>query len=177
MIKESVKSILFEYKNPIDNVQLLIAAANNAYNEALTFQDGNDYPLMDKRGNTYGLNGKITLDKRGYITIPFKDGTNGFGDYSLTEKIRVLRQVNGKWQIIQGWAMEEGWRDVQKILKQIIRDAQIGNEYFKNYDASWESAESDEEYNSNINSLKDMNKRIGRNTNIGGEYLSKKLKF
>lgn len=173
MIKESIKQYIQESINPVDKIQQLIDSANNAYAEALKIQDGNDYPLMDKRGKSYGLSGEITLNNRGYVIIPFFDGSNGWGDYDDTVKIRVLRQVDGQMRIIQGWAMEEGWRDVQKMLKQIIRDAQIGNEYFKNYDSSWENAESEEEYNSNVNSLKDMNKRIGRNNKVGMDYINK----
>lgn len=159
--------------DPVNKIQQLIDAANNAYTNALKEQDGNEYPLMDKRGNTYGLSSEITLNNRGYVIIPFVDNSNGWGDYSDTVKIRVLHQVDGQMRIIQGWAMEEGWRDVQKILKQIIRDAQIGIEHFKNYDPSWEDAESEEDYKSNINNLKDMNKQIGRNSSAGMNYINK----
>ena len=68
--------------------------------------------------------------------------------------------------------MEEGWTDVQKMLKQIIRDAQIGNEHFKNYDSSWEDASSEEELKNNRASLRDMNKKIGRNSKAGMDYIN-----
>ena len=173
IIKESVNKILNEGIDYIQKVNLLIDAANNAYMEAAQVQDGDNYPLMDKNGNNYGLKSKIILDKQGYVIIPFIDNSNGWGDYSNTEKIRVLKKVNGKIQIIKGDYFEEGWLDVQKKLKRIIRDAQIGIEYFKNYDPSWEEAESSEEYNSNRSNLKDMNKKIGRKANTGIEYLNK----
>ena len=190
IIKESVSKVLKEGVNYTEKIQQLIDAANNAYMEAVQVQDGDECPLMDKKGNCYGLKGQITLDKRGYVTIPFFDISNGWGDYSNIEKIRVLKQVNGKVKIIQGDTFEGGWRDVQKMLKQIIRDAQIGNEqkmlkqiirdaqigneHFKNYDSSWEDSDSLEQFNSNCSSLKDMNKKIGRNANAGVEYLNKK---
>ena len=128
---------------------------------------------MDKKGNSYGLKGQIKLDGRGYVIIPFIDVSNGWGDYSTTEKIRVLKRVNGKVQIIKGDYFEEGWRDVQKKLKQIIRDAQIGNEYHKNYDPSWEDSDSREQFQTNRSNLKNMNKQIGRIANAGMEYLNK----
>lgn len=173
LIKESVKKYINESINPVNKIQQLIDAANNAYTNALQEQDGYKYPLMDKRGKSYGLSGEITLNNRGYVIIPFFDGSNGWGDYSDTVKIRVLRKVDGQMRIIKGWAMEEGWTDVQKMLKQIIRDAQIGNEHFKNYDTSWEEADSDEELEKNRTALKDMNKKIGRNSKAGMDFINK----
>ena len=172
MIKESVKQVLNETIDPVVKIQELIDAANNAYTNALKEQDGNDYPLMDKRGNSYGLSGEITLNNRGYVIIPFVDGNNGWGDYDDTVKIRVLRNIDGQMRLIKGWSMEEGWTDVQKMLKQIIRDAQIGNEHFKNYDSSWEDASSEEELKNNRASLRDMNKKIGRNSKAGMDYIN-----
>lgn len=172
IIKESVRQVISEAVNYSEKIQQLIDAANNAYTEALNFQDGDDCPLMDKKGNSYGLKGQITLDKRGYVTIPFFDYSRGWGDYSSPEKIRVLKIVNGQTQIIKGDEWELGWSDVQKILKRIIRDAQIGNEFFKNYDSSWEDSSSREEFNLNRSNLKDMNKKIGRNANAGMDYLN-----
>ena len=173
LIKESVNKVLNEarvvdYK---ERVMSLINAANNAYNEVA--ETGSDYPLMDKKGNSYGLKGEITLDARGYVIIPFEDGTRGWGDYSDTERIRVLRKVNGQIQIIPGDYFEEGWRDVQKKLKQIIRDAQIGKQYSQNYDPSWEDSETSEEYKMNRSNLENMNRKIGRNINAGSEYIKR----
>lgn len=167
IIKEAVNKVLTESKNPIEKIQQLIDAANNAYMEVADI----DYPLMDKKGNSYGLKGKITLDGRGYVVIPFEDGTRGWGDYSDTQKIRVLGKVNGQVKIIRGDEWSEGWHDVQKMLKQIIRDAQIGKNHFQNYDPSWEDSESQEERALNRSKLKNMNKSIGRNADAGMDYI------
>jgi hypothetical protein len=126
---------------------------------------------MDKDGTTYGLSGEITLNNRGYVVIPF---VNGWGDYNETVKVRVLRKVNGKIVLIKGDYFEEGWLDVQKMLKQIIKDAKIGTGHFKNYNADWEDAESDEDFKAKRSALKDMNKQIGRKANVGMEYINKR---
>ena len=163
IIKESVKKVLKEGKvvDYKERIMSLINDANNAYNNAVESQDGSDMPLMDKKGNFYGLSGQITLDRNGYVTIPFQGMQ--FGDYEYPEKIRVLKKVNGKVCLIKGDYNEEGWRDVQRMLKNIIRDAQIGNGYFTNYDPAWEDSETREDYEMNRSNLRDMNKKIGRN--------------
>ena len=147
--------------DPVQKIQSLIDQANQAYHQALEHQGGGDWPLMDKKGETYGLKGDIKLDKRGYVTIPIDGGP--YGEYGPS-KIRVLAKVDGKIKVIQGDFMEEGWKDVAKILKQIIRDAGIGNGEFTEYDPNWEDTKDKE-------SLRVMNKKIGRNANAGMEYL------
>jgi hypothetical protein len=171
IITETINKVLNEGVNYSEKIQQLIDAANNAYMKAAQIQDGYDYPLMDKKGNSYGLKNEIVLDGRGYVIIPFVDCTNGWGDYSSTEKIRVLKKVNGKLQIIPGDTWDAGWRDVQKMLKRIIRDSQIGIDHFQQYDPSWEDSETQEQFNLNKSNLKNMNKKIGRIANAGMNYL------
>jgi len=152
---------LNEAVNPLDKIQALIDQANSAYEQAIEHQGETEWPLMDKEGTIYGLSGNIRLDKRGYIIIPI----NG-SPYSSYEpvKIRVFTQRGGKIKIIPGDYWDEGWKDAKKILNNIIRDANIGNAHFSEYDPSWEDE-------GNKSALRGMNKRIGRRADAGMEYL------
>ena len=169
MITESVKQALNEASDPIAKIQGLIQQANDAYHNASDVQDNDEWPLMDKQGNPYGLSSDIKLDGRGYVIIPFNGGS--YSEYQPV-KIRVLRKVGGKVQIIKGDSWDEGWRDVAKILKKIIKDAEIGIGNFKEYDPNWESADSAEELKANKAALRAMNKKIGRKSSVGMDYLS-----
>lgn len=155
----------------VAKVRELIDRANEAYHQANEKQGGTDWPLMDRHGNIYGLSSDIKLDKRGYITIPF----NGFkySEYSTPVKIRILQKVGGVVKIIQGDMWNEGWKDARKLLNNIIKDAQIGNGYFENYDPNWESSDTPEEFKANQSSLKAMNKQIGRNASTRMDYITK----
>lgn len=152
---------LNEAVNPLDKIQALIDQANSAYAQAIEHQGETEWPLMDKDGEVYGLSGSIRLNKRGYIIIPI----NG-SPYSSYEpvKIKVFTQHGEKVRILNGDYWSEGWKDARKILNNIIRDANIGNSHFTEYDPSWESE-------GNRAALKDMNKRIGRHSNAGMDYL------
>ena len=162
-IREMSEPVSKKRMNPIEKIQAAIDKANQAYKQALEHQGGGDWPLMDRKGNSYGLKGDIRLDGKGYVIIPMDGGQ--YSEYSPT-KIRVLTKAGGKIRIINGDSFEEGWRDVAKILKQIVRDAEIGNGEFTNYDPNWE-----EGGDKNKDALRDMNKKIGRNANTGMEYL------
>lgn len=148
---------LYEAKDPVEKIQALIDAANQAYQSTVEVQGETEWPLMDKDGETYGLKGQIKLDKRGYLSIPIDGGT--YGSYGPV-KFKVLQKAGGKVRIFPGDYWTEGWNDAQKILKQIIRDAQIGNGHFHEYDPNWED-------NGDVESLKAMNKKIGRKANAG----------
>ena len=155
--------------DPVQKIQALIDQANQAYQQTIETQGETEWPLMDKDGETYGLKGKITLDKRGYIIIPTDGGT--YGSYA-PQKIRVLTKSGGKVRVIQGDYFNEGWRDAAKILKQIIRDAEIGNGHFREFDPAWEDSQGDkEQMKANKAALRQMNKNIGRKSNAGFEYL------
>ena len=165
-------SALNEAIDPTSKIQALIQQANDAYHEAVEMQGGDEMPLMDKYGTPYGLSGDIRLDGRGYVIIPFANG-GSYTEYSRPIKIRVLGKVGGKVKVIQGDYFNEGWKDVKKILNKIIKDANIGNGMFKNYDPNWETSETPEEYKTNRQSLRNMNKQIGRNASSGMDSLGK----
>jgi hypothetical protein len=63
IISESVKRILNEERNPLSKIQDLIQQVMDIYNQAKQEQDGDNYPLMDREGNSYGLKGNIKLMK------------------------------------------------------------------------------------------------------------------
>ena len=165
----NIKTKLNEAADPIAKIQALIQQANEAYHNADNEQGGTEWPLMDKDGSPYGLSSDIKLDGKGYVIIPFTAWQ--YSDYSEPVKIRVLRKVGGKIQIIPGDWYEEGWKDVSKLLKKIIKDASIGVGHFKEYDPNLENSNSKEEQMKNRSLLKDMNKKIGRNENAGMDYI------
>ena len=167
--KNQLNKNLNEALDPVSKIRSLIQQANDAYHNANDIQGNCEWPLMDKQGNPYGLSGDIKLDGRGYVIIPLNGGS--YSEYQPT-KIRVLRKVGGKVQIINGDYWEEGWKDAAKILKKIIKDAEIGIGYFKEYDPNWESSDSTEELKANKAALRDMNKKIGRKATTGMDYLS-----
>lgn len=171
VIREAAMKIITEMAaDPTIKIQQLIQQANDAYHHALEVQGKTErWPLMDKEGTPYGLTGDIKLDGRGCVVIPF-DGA--YGVYT-PEKIKVLTRAGGRIRINQGDYMDSGWKDAAKMLKQIIRDAQIGNGHFEKYDPNWESAETPEEYKANKEALRGMNKEIGRKASAGMDYLSK----
>ena len=152
---------LNEAVNPLDKIQALIDQANSAYAQAIEHQGETEWPLMDKDGEVYGLRGNIRLDKRGYIIIPINGSP--YSSYGPV-KIKVFTQSGGRIRILPGDYWDEGWKDARKILNNIIRDANIGNSHFSEYDPSWESE-------GNRAALRDMNKRIGRRSNAGMDYL------
>lgn len=152
---------LNEAVNPLDKIQALIDQANSAYAQAIEHQGETEWPLMDKDGEVYGLNGSIRLSKRGYIVIPINGSPHS--SYGPV-KIKVFTQSGGKMRILPGDYWNEGWKDARKILNNIIRDANIGNSHFSEYDPSWEDE-------GNKAALRDMNKRIGRRSNAGMDYL------
>ena len=162
---------LNEAYDPIQKVQAMIDAANNAYRDAKAKQE-DTLALMDKEGTTYGLKSDIKLDGRGYIHFPFV-GASSYSSYT-PEKIKVLTKVGGKVRLNLGDFYDSGWKDALKLLKQIIKDAEIGNGHFEQYDPNWEDAESKEDFNEKQKALRDMNKRIGRKANVGSEYIEKK---
>lgn len=171
VIKESVMKIITEIKvDPVAKVQQLIQQANDAYQQAIQVQGQTEWPLMDKEGNPYGLSGNIKLDGRGYVVIPFNGGS--YSPYS-PEKYKVLTKAGGRVRLLPGDYMNNGWKDAAKALKQIIRDAQIGNGHFEKYDPNWESADTPEEYKANKEALRGMNKEIGRKAKAGMDYLGK----
>ena len=170
IIKESVNRVIKEgfdaESSPvIRRIQQLIDAANSAYNNAKE-TCGDNRCLMSKNEDVYyGLMSDIYLDKRGYVNIPF-DGYDG------TVRIKVIKKVNGKIVLNKGDFYTEGWDDVKKLLKNIIRDSEIGIKHFQGYDPNWEYSESPEELKANKNSLRQFNKSIGRKANTGIEYLN-----
>lgn len=171
VVREAAMKIITEIADPTVKIQQLIQQANEAYHQAIEVQGETQWPLMDKEGNPYGLTGDIRLDGRGYIVIPFNGGS--YSPYS-PEKIKVLTRVRGRVRIYPGDYMNNGWKDAAKMLKQIIRDAQIGNGHFQNYDPNWEDADTPEQYKANKEALRGMNKQIGRTPNAGMDYISKR---
>ena len=171
VVREAAMKIITEIADPTVKIQQLIQQANEAYHQAIEVQGETQWPLMDKEGNPYGLTGDIRLDGRGYIVIPFDGGS--YSPYS-PEKIKVLTRVRGRVRIYPGDYMNNGWKDAAKMLKQIIRDAQIGNGHFQNYDPNWEDADTPEQYKANKEALRGMNKQIGRTPNAGMDYISKR---
>lgn len=171
MINEAVKRLLSEAYNPLEKIQALIDQANQAYEQAKETQGGDQWPLMDKDGTPYGLSSPIKLDGRGYVIIPFNGTT--YSEYSSPERIRVITKQGGKIRIIQGDYMEEGWKDVARKLKQIVKDAQIGIANFQNYDPSWETPETMDDYKASKEALRQHNKMSGRRANTGMDYIQK----
>lgn len=169
IVTESVKRLINEAADPIEKINALINQANSAYKEAAEYQGGDEYPLMDKDGNSYGLTGNIRLDGRGYIIFPFN---SFFGMYE-PKRIRIISKAGGKLRILQGDYYTEGWRDAAKLLKSVIKDAKRGIGYLEKYDPNWEYSETKEEYKQNMASLKNMNKSIGLKSGVGSEYISK----
>lgn len=151
-------------------IQPLIQQANESFMQAKEYCDNDDYPLMDKEGESYGLKGEIKLDGRGYIIFPF---INTYGNNSNVEKIKVLQKRQGVLTLVKGDYFNEGWNDAKKMLKKIIKDAQRGIEYFKGYDSSWEYSETDDEFKTNRENLRQFNKQIGRKSNVGLDYLDR----
>lgn len=93
-------------------------------------------------------------------------------DMMVLLELKLLKQVNGKIVLNKGDFYTEGWDDVKKLLKNIIRDSEIGIKHFQGYDPNWEYSESPEELKANKNSLRQFNKSIGRKANTGIEYLN-----
>jgi hypothetical protein len=79
IIKESVKNVLKEAKDPSIVIQSLIQQANESFMQAKQYCE-DEWPLMDKEGETYGLSGEIKLDGKGYVIIPFIG--NKYGNYN-----------------------------------------------------------------------------------------------
>lgn len=171
IVTESVKRLINEAADPIEKINALINQANSAYKEAAEYLGGDEYPLMDKDGNSYGLTGNIKLDGRGYIIFPF----NGFFGMYEPQRIRIISKAGGKVRILQGDYYTEGWRDAAKLLKSVIKDAKRGIGHFENYDPNCETSETKDEYNANIASLKNMNKHIGLKADTGKEHISKPI--
>ena len=170
IVMESVRRCMNEAVDPVAKIQALIQQANDAYHHALEVQGESErWPLMDKEGTPYGLTSDIKLNGSGYIIIPFN---GAYGMYT-PEKIKVLTRASGRIRIYPGDYMDNGWKDAAKMLKQIIRDAQIGNGHFENYDPNWEDADTPEQYKANREALRAMNKQIGRKSNSGMDYISK----
>lgn len=171
VVREAATKILTEMAvDPTIKVQQLIQQANDAYRQTIEVQGQTEWPLMDKEGNPYGLSGEIRLDGRGYIIIPFNGGS--YSPYN-PEKIKVLTRAGGRIRLYPGDYMNNGWKDAAKMLKQIIRDAQIGNGHFQNYDPNWENSDNPEEYKANKAALRGMNKQIGRKASAGMDYIGK----
>lgn len=135
IVKQSVRKILKESIDPLEKIIKLIDEANDAYANAAKITE-DDEPLYDKKNNLhYGLKSKITLDKRGYVTIPFQSTIGKYGGfYSSTEKIRVVGKSKGKTKILNDVITGDGWNYVKALLKQIIKDANNGIYLFQNYD-------------------------------------------
>ncbi|MBP5725094.1 MAG: hypothetical protein J6X18_16165 [Bacteroidales bacterium] len=167
IIKECVKSVLME-TTAQDAVLSLISQANEAYRNAYETQGGDETPLMDKEGNSYGLFSEIYLDGRGYIVFPF--AKTAFGEHNGVEKIRVFAKKNGKILLFNGDYFTEGWKDAKKLLKQIVRDSEIGTKHFKGYNPDWENSETPEEKAANKTAIRNFNKEIGRKVSVGTEY-------
>ena len=161
-LKSIVRNVLEEAVDPIAKIQSEIDAANQAYHQALEHQGGGDMPLMDREGTCYGLSGDIKLDGRGYVTIPYTDAYKSY----TPVKIRVLQRVGGKIRIIPGDYWDEGWKDVRKHLRRIVKDAEIGNGMHSEYDPAWEEGGAD-----NKAALRNLNKKIGRKADAGMEFL------
>lgn len=174
IIKESIKNVLMEASDPVSKVQALIDQANAAYQKAAQYQDGDEYPLMDRKGESYGLKGEIRLYGQGYIYIPFCAWQYSGRDYTEPIKIRILSKAGGKVRFVPGDWDVEGWKDARKMLNDIIKDAERGIAHFQEYDPSWEEADNDEEFEANKQAMRDMNKRIGRNVQTGIDTLYKK---
>lgn len=171
IIENAVRKLVNEAVDPVAKIQALIQQANEAYQQAKEIQGGDEWPLMDKEGTSYGLSSDIRLDGRGYIIIPFNGGR--YSSYQ-PERIRVITKAGGKVRIIQGDYWDEGWKDAKKMLNKIIKDAKIGIGYFHNYDPNWEDANNPDEYKANKKALKDMNKQIGMKSNSGMDYITKR---
>ena len=161
VVAESTMRILQEARDPMNNINALIDQANEAY-QRIVDEFGPGYHLMDRDGESYGLSGKIRIDGRGYIIIPFDDP---YGSYT-PERIRILTKAGGKLRIIKGDYMEEGWNDAKKILKSIIRDAERGYGHLQDYDPNWE----DEEYPDGRQRIKGFNKSHGFNSGANIPY-------
>lgn len=170
IISNIVRQSINEAIDPVSKIQSLIQQANDAYHNADNEQGGTEWPLMDKRGNSYGLASDIKLDGRGYIIFPFNGGD--YSGYSDIVKIKVLTKSGGKIHIIPGDWYQEGWKDASKLLKKIIKDAEIGIGNFKEYDPNWETSDSKEELKANKSALRNMNKKIGRYATAGMDYIS-----
>jgi hypothetical protein len=170
IIKESVNKILregvgIEDSPVVRRIQELIDSANDAFHNAKEICDDNRC-LMDKNEDVfYGLRADIYLDGRGYVNIPFDN-------YEGTISIKVIKKLRGKIVLNKGDLYTEGWDDVKKLLKKIIRDAEIGIKHFQGYDPNWETSESPEELKANRQSLRNFNKSIGRKSNAGMDYLN-----
>jgi hypothetical protein len=171
IIKESVKNVLKEAKDPTIVIQSLIQQANESFMQAKQYCE-DEWPLMDKEGETYGLSSEIKLDGRGYVIIPFIG--NRYGNYNGIEKIKVLQKRRGIVTVIKGDDFIEGWKDVKKLLNSIIKDSKRGIEYFKGFDPDWEESETKDEFKANRENLRQFNKQIGRKSNVGMEYLNKR---
>ena len=165
VVTESTMRILREAKDPMNNINALIDQANEAY-QRIVDEFGPGLHLMDREGNSYGLSGKIRIDGRGYIIIPFDDP---YGSYT-PERIRVLTKSGGKLRIIKGDYMEQGWNDAKKILKSIIRDAERGYGHLQDYDPNWEDEDS---YPDGKQRIRDFNKTHGfkRGANMNESHL------
>lgn len=161
-LRSIVRGVLSEAVDPVAKIQVEIDAANQAYHQALGHQGGGDWPLMDRDGDSYGLSGDIKLDGRGYVTIPYTDAYKSY----TPVKIRVLQRVGGKIRIIPGDYWGEGWKDVRKHLRRIVKDAEIGNGMHSEYDPAWEEGGAE-----NKAALRAMNKKIGRKADAGIEFL------
>ena len=175
IIKESVNNILLEASDPTAKVQALIDQANAAYQKAAQYQDGDEYPLMDRKGESYGLTGPIKLFGHGYIYIPFNAWKYSGRDYTEPIKIRILTKAGGRVRFVPGDWDTEGWKDARKMLNDIIKDAERGIGHFQNYDPNWETAENEEEYQSNVANMKAMNKQLGLRSNTGKDYIEKRF--
>lgn len=173
IVAESIDNVLIEAKDPTSVINALIQSANEAVLKAVEECEDN-YPLMDKNGELYGLNGEIKLDGRGYIIFPFTQLNYGSQSYSRPERIRILTKEHGMLKLVHSDYWTEGWEDAKKILKCIIKDAQRGISHFNLYDPSWEDSETPEEFKSNKEQLRNFNKTIGRKADTGMSYLQKK---
>lgn len=167
LIKECVSNILKE-GSAQESVQSLVSQANEAYRKAYDAQGGDDTPLMDKDGNSYGLMAEIYVDGKGYIVFPFVK--TAFGEHSGVEKIKVYVKKNGKVVLFNGDYLTEGWKDARKLLKQIIRDAEIGTKNFQGYNPDWENGDTPEDKKTNRAAIRNFNKSIGRKSSVGTEY-------
>ena len=167
IVNETINKLLCE-ASVIDGVQSLMQQANEAYKNAYDAQGGDNMPLMDREGNSYGLSSEIYIDGRGYMVFPFTK--SAYGVHNGVERIKVFQKKGGKTTLFQGDYYDEGWKDARKLLKQIIKDAEIGLGYFKEFNPDWESSQTPEERKANMKSIRGMNKRIGRKSSTGTEY-------
>ena len=165
IVAESTERILREARDPMNNINALIDQANEAY-QRIVDEFGSGLHLMDREGNSYGLNGKIRVDGRGYIIIPFDDP---YGSYT-PEKIRILTKSGGKLRIIKGDYWDAGWNDAKKLLNNIIKDAERGYGHLQDYDPNWEDEES---YPDGKQRIRDFNKTHGfkRGANMNESHL------